>query len=256
MMAVVHDIVRGMHPIAFRIGTFDIHWYGIMMALAFLASLISCIYLGKKIGRDAGFMSDLITWIMVSSIIGARMAHVLVNFGQYREAPITMLYIWKGGLIYYGGFAGAALGIILFARSRRENLLRLYDVVTVGLPLSHAIGRVGCYLNGCCFGKATHWSRMPVHPVQLYEAALNVALFFGLFWYFRRKKRDGSVVATYILAYPAIRFCTEFLRGDERQLLGGLTVAQVVSMAIFAGGIAGWMWLIRRERTNAGSFPG
>lgn len=245
-----------MDPIAFRTSIINVHWYGIMMALAFLASLLSCIRLGKKIGRDAGFMSDLITWIMVSSIFGARLVYVLANFGQFQAAPITMLYLWKGGLVYYGGFAGAAIGIMLFARSRRENLMRLYDIVCVALPLSHALGRVGCYLNGCCYGKPTHWSSMAAHPVQLYEAALNVVLFFGLMWYFPRKKRDGSVVVTYMLVYASIRFCMEFFRGDERIMVGGLTLAQVTSIVVFAGGIAGWLWLINRERRNSSSLRG
>lgn len=256
LMTFVHDIVDGMHPIAIRTGLIDIHWYGIMMALAFLVSLISCIYLGRKMGRDAGFMSDLITWIMVSSIIGARLAYVLANFEQFRAAPITMLYIWKGGLVYYGGFAGAAIGVLLFARARRESVLRIYDVVCVALPLSHALGRIGCFLNGCCYGARTGWGGMPVHPVQLYEAGLNVALFLGLMWYYHRKSRDGSVVVAYMLAYPVIRFGMEFLRGDERIMLGGLTLAQVVSVVMFGCGAVAWIWLRNRERTKARSSPG
>ncbi|MEI6971594.1 MAG: prolipoprotein diacylglyceryl transferase [bacterium] len=239
-----------MHPIAIKTSLLDIHWYGIMMALAFLVSLVICIYLGRRIGRDAGFISDLITWIMISGIIGARLAYVLANFKQYSADPITILYIHKGGLVYYGGFVGAAIGVILFARSRGESLLKLCDVVCVGLPLSHALGRVGCYLNGCCVGKPTGWVGLPVHPVQLYEAGLNAALFLGLLWYYHRKKRDGSVAATYLLSYATIRFSIEFLRGDERLMLGALTLAQVSSLVMFAGGVAGWIWLLNRERTN------
>ncbi|MEI6218672.1 MAG: prolipoprotein diacylglyceryl transferase [bacterium] len=315
LAAIVHDIVGDVNPIAIRTGIIDIHWYGIMMALAFLACLVICIYLGKKSGLDAGFMSDLTTWLMVSGILGARAAHVIANIDQYKVDPISVLYIHKGGLIYYGGFVGAAIGVGLFAMSRRTSVLKLYDIIIVALPLSHALGRVGCFLNGCCFGKATNWITgvsyplnsevgfsqlrshivsnsyvralmvqldnsqtsaaqfrdslaalvqngtikpseavcVPVHPVQLYEAALNVVLSLGLLWYYRRRRLDGSVVATYLLTYPVVRFVIEFMRGDERQMLGRLTVAQAVSFAMFAGGIAGWLWLINRERTNPGS---
>jgi phosphatidylglycerol:prolipoprotein diacylglycerol transferase len=251
----------------------------------------------------------------VSGIVGARLAHVVANIGEYARNPISILYIHQGGLIFYGGFIGAAVGIALFALSRRDKLLPLYDVVIVALPLSHALGRIGCFLNGCCFGKVTdfilgvrypldsavggaqwrsgeignehvrslvgqlRYSKIdearfqsaleelkrqgtisggdtqchPVHPVQLYEAALNVILYLGLMWYFGRRKRDGSIAALYLMMYPVIRFSVEFLRGDERQKLLGLTVAQLLSVALFATGVAAWVWLRNRERTHTGS---
>jgi len=306
-----------MHPILLKTGLIDIHWYGVMMALGFLAATANCVYLGRKSGKDASFISDLLCWIMVSGIIGARLAHVTANFGDYRDDPISVLYIHRGGLIYYGGFIGAAVGILLFARLRRENLLGLYDMVAVAAPLSHAMGRLGCMLNGCCYGKVTHgitgirypldsavgWSHfrhqlieneqvrtlmaklrfsqisddkfatnlsdmvnrgvisrtdglsLPVHPAQLYEAALNILLYAVLMWFFFRKKQDGRIAALYLLGYPAIRFAVEFTRGDSIHLqnMFGLTVAQIVSILLFVAGIVAWIWLLNRERTQTDS---
>lgn len=264
---------RLMHPICFNIGPLPIHSFGVMMGLGFLAGLLNWVWLGKKEGKDYAYCSDLLLWIMISGIIGARIANVVSDFRYYMENPIRIIEIYRGGLVYYGGFAAAAVALVLFARARHERLMPLIDFVVTSLPLSHALGRVGCFLNGCCHGidyngflavrypgypeGSLPWNdqcdkglvlwntprSLPVVPVQLFETAFNLVLYVILVWAYRRRTRDGYVAALYLLTYPIARFTFEFLRGDERMSWpGGLNVAQIISIGLFIVGLAILPW--------------
>ncbi|MBN1557117.1 MAG: prolipoprotein diacylglyceryl transferase, partial [Lentisphaerae bacterium] len=187
---------------------------------------------------------------------------------------LTVFFLHRGGLVYYGGFIGAAVGVWLFARAHAMPVLGLYDFVVTSVPLAHAFGRVGCLLNGCCFGRP--WSgplaiRYPaeslpwwrhledglidagaarsaaVHPVPLYETAFNLLLYAGLVVLYRRRPRAGVTAACYLLAYPAWRFGIEFLRGDPRLMLGPLTVSQATSLALLGVGTAVLLRALRRR---------
>jgi phosphatidylglycerol:prolipoprotein diacylglycerol transferase len=269
------------HPVFLEIGPVTIHWYGVMMALGFLAGLVNWILLGKNRGRDFAFSSDLLFWIIVSGVLGARIAYVISDFRNFADEPVTILRIDRGGLIYYGGFIAAIIAIIVFAKVRGERVLSLMDFAATSVPLAHVFGRVGCFLNGCCYGAdhdgqfavryPTHsyaWWRhvydgrilkhtadpsKPVHPVQLYEAGINILLFLLLLYVYRREKRDGTVAAVYLVAYSTARFCLEFLRGDPRMTLMGLTYAQLVSIVLFVVGLG--MLLVARLKDAGSEIP-
>jgi phosphatidylglycerol:prolipoprotein diacylglycerol transferase len=257
-----------MHPVMFRIGSFAVHWYGVAMALGFAAGLANWLALGRGRGRDYNFCMDLLFWIMASGLAGARLAFVLSDPRPFLAKPLSVFYIHQGGLIYYGGFAAAVAAVLAFAGSRRQKRLALLDFTVTSVPLAHAFGRVGCFVNGCCFGAtysgalsvsyprdtAPWWFHLcrgmigredrhslPVHPVQLYEAAFNLALYAALLAFYSRRPRDGRVSALYLLLYPAGRYLLEFLRGDERMRWAGLTAAQGVCVALFACGAALWL---------------
>ncbi len=143
-----------MHPVCFRIGNWPIHWYGVMMAIAFLAGIINWTLLGKKEGKDSTYCTDLAFWVMVAGIIGSRIAYVAANWEeQFAENPLEIFMIWHGGLIFYGGVIGAILTIILLSWLKQKNTLSLFDFVITSIPLGHFFGRLGCFLNGCCYGK-------------------------------------------------------------------------------------------------------
>ena len=242
-----------MHPIFIYIGNRPIYWYGVMMALSFLAGIVHWRLLGRKEGRDPAFGADLAFWIMISGILGARVAYVLANFSEYAAHPLSIIRIDQGGLVYYGGFLGAGVALLIFARVRREKLSSLMDFVITAIPLAHAIGRIGCFMNGCCYGRpgAEPWcfsipsvDRLARHPVQLYEAAANLALYALLIVVYRRRKIDGHVLATYLLLYPPVRFALEYFRGDERihPLSLGLNMSQITSLGLFLIGCALWVW--------------
>lgn len=267
-----------MDPVCFHIGSRPIYWYGVMMACAFLAGIAHWRWLARREGRDESLAGDLAFWIVLGGLAGARAAYVAANWSYFRLVPAEIIRMDQGGLVYYGGFIGAAAVIVAIALIRRLKMLDLGDFVITALPLGHALGRIGCFLNGCCYGKTTAsvfgfvypggadsavWRTqvkaglvkasdphcLPVYPVQLFEAAFNLALYvlltvFYLRW---RRGRQGLVVAAYLLLYPLGRFTLETLRGDERLALGPLNAAQGLSLALFLTGAILWFALSRRH---------
>jgi phosphatidylglycerol:prolipoprotein diacylglycerol transferase len=233
-----------MHPIFINLFGRPIYWYGVMTALGFLAAVFHWSWLARKTGRPAGVGSELGIWVMICGIVGARVAYVLANFEYYAAVPLEIVRIDRGGQIYYGGFIGATLGVIVLARLRKESLWAFGDFVVTGLPLGHAIGRFGCFLNGCCYGTPSDvpWRifmrDVYRHPTQIYESLFNLALYALLVAFFLRRKRPGTVFALYLVAYSVGRFTLEFLRGDDRAQWLGLSVAQVISVALFILGCA------------------
>lgn len=256
-----------MNPVCFHIGPKPIYWYGVMTAVGFLAAVIHWNWLAHKEKKPAGYGSDLGFWVMFSGIIGARLAYILANPREYVEHPLAIFRIDQGGLIFYGGFIAAALAVIVFARLKKEPLWAVADFAVTGLPLGHAFGRIGCFLNGCCFGRpsecflAVHyppdtapWAAyggQAVFPVQLLEAFFNLLVYVMLAWFFPRRKNDGAVFAWYLLVYPVFRFAVEFFRGDERQPWLGLDVAQIVSVGLWLCGVALWWWIARRRAAQS-----
>lgn len=233
-----------MHPVFIEIFGRPIYWYGVLTALGFLAAVFHWSWLARRTGRPPELGSELGIWVMLCGIIGARLAYVLSDFAYYAAVPLEIIRIDRGGQIYYGGFIGAVLGVIVLARIRKQPLWAFGDFVVTGLPLGHAIGRFGCFLNGCCYGSITDlpWRVFSHdvyrHPTQLYEMAFNLVLYGTLLAFFFRKKRDGTVFALYLVAYSVGRFLMEFLRGDEREHMLGLSVAQVISVVLFIVGCA------------------
>jgi phosphatidylglycerol:prolipoprotein diacylglycerol transferase len=247
-----------MDPVAFHVFGRPIYWYGVMVALGFLAGITHWTRIAKREGWPPQYGSDIGLWIMIGGIVGARVAYVIANWSEYAAAPWTIFRFDQGGLVYYGGFIGATLAVVLFARRRGKPVLTMGDYAIGGLPLGHAIGRIGCFINGCCFGSET---TCPVHatldgvnrhPVQLYESVVNVVIYVLLLHAWPRRQRDGRILAVYLLLYPATRFLLEFLRGDVRLHGLGLTVAQLLSLALFAIGMALWFTAPKRmyERAN------
>jgi phosphatidylglycerol:prolipoprotein diacylglycerol transferase len=245
-----------MDPICFHIAGHPVYWYGIMMALAFLAAIGHWQWLGRRTGQNANLAGDLAFWLMVGGILGARLAYVAANLDYYRAAPQEILRIDQGGLIYYGGFLGGLLTFFIFARWRRLAALNLIDFTVTALPLGHAIGRIGCFLNGCCGGcQAAHPSALTGglahYPVQIYEALFNLSLYALLTWFhlFRRNARYGATLALYLIIYPVFRFLVEFIRGDARMRIGMLDVAQEISLLMLAAGLLLW-WVSNRRHEN------
>ena len=255
-----------MHPEFLKIGPIQIYWYGIFMALAAISGLLNWTWLGRGTKRNFNFCSDMLFWIMVAGILGARIAYIFANLQYFINYPAQIIRIDQGGLIFYGGLIGASLSLILFARYKQEKVLDIIDFAITSIPLGHALGRIGCFINGCCYGSIHHgplavtypkgsltWEHqselgllketathcIPVHPVQLYEATLGLITFGILHIVYRRHKQRGTVLATYLLIYSVIRFSLEFLRGDPRvRYETQFSVAQYVSIALFLMGCA------------------
>jgi phosphatidylglycerol:prolipoprotein diacylglycerol transferase len=247
------------HPIAFQLGPLTITWYGVMVATAFLLGLWTASRRGLSSGISAEKILDLGPWLIVGTIVGARTLYVVSYWHeQFAGQPIADVFkVWRGGLVYYGGLVGAALAGVLYARIKGLPLWKLADVLAPSIALGSVFGRIGCLLNGCCYGRecdlpwAIHFppghQTYPhgVHPTEVYDSLLNLMLYLGLAWLYRRKKFDGEVFATYLIGYALFRSFVEMFRGDYPQhYLGGwATPAQLVSIGILILGVVLWVVL-------------
>ena len=257
-----------MHPIAFQLGPITIHWYGVMIALAFLAGLWTATRRARRENIPPDKIADLTLWLMVGAIAGARLVYVTTYWREeFADQPFSEVFmIQHGGLVYYGGFLGAVVAGIIYVRWKRMPLWKTADVLAPSIALGSVFGRVGCLLNGCCYGRACDlpWAitftnpqahnlsgtplDVPLHPTEIYDALLNLALYGFLAWLFRRKKFDGQVFATYLLCYAVTRSIVEHFRGDYTNLHYhfGLTPAQWISVPIFVAGLTLAAFLSRR----------
>lgn len=201
----------------------------------------------SRSARRSGFLAesevfDLVLVVVMAGFVGARLFYVVQEWPWYQSQPIEILKIWKGGLVYYGGAAASLAALFIFVRRRGGSFLKTSDFVIPYIPLVHVFGRVGCFLNGCCYGKVCHlpWAvkfpslAEPVHPIQLYEAAFNLVL-FGILLRLGPEGR-GRTTALYLILYSLGRFFLEFLRGDQTPLLFSLTLQQVLSLVFLLAG--------------------
>lgn len=260
-----------MHPIAIQFGNFSIHWYGIFVAIGFLAGLWTASRRGLRSGISADAVMDFAPWLMLGVIVGARLLHVVSYWNdEFANKPWTEVFmIQRGGLVFYGGFFGATIALFFYLRRKAIPFLKFADVLVPSLALAHAFGRIGCLMTGCCFGKvcavpwavrypvghATHPSGLPaipVHPAQIYESILNLGLYFFLAWLYRRKKFDGQIFAAYLLCYAVLRSFVESFRADyqpsEYFFNGSISPGQFVSIGIFAAGLILFWIKSRRHR--------
>lgn len=233
-------------------GPLTITWYGIMMAAGFLAGLWTSSRRALRGGIPAEKILDLGPWLILGAIVGARLLFVLSYWHeQFAGEPISGIFkVWRGGLVFYGGLIGASLTCIVYARWRNISVWKLGDILAPSIALGSVFGRIGCLMNGCCYGRACQlpWAiHFPpghhsypegVHPTQVYDAALNLGLYGFLEWLYRRKRFDGQVFSAYLVGYAICRSIVEIFRGDyPRHYFGWATPAQLVSVGILAAGL-------------------
>ena len=251
-----------MQPIAFHLGSLSIHSYGVMIALAFLTGLWTASRRGATVGLSREDIGDVTLWLMVGAILGARTVYVITYWqDEFAGGPLAEIFmIQHGGLVYYGGLIGATLAGAGAIRWKKMPLWKTADALAPSIALGSVFGRIGCLLNGCCYGRACSlpWAirfpadhatgGAPVHPTELYDAGLNLLLYGFLAWLFRRRKFDGQVFATYLLCYAVTRSLVELFRGDYNMAHQhyGLTPAQLVSVPIFLAGLGLTLGLSRR----------
>jgi phosphatidylglycerol:prolipoprotein diacylglycerol transferase len=238
-----------------------------MMAVAFVAGFWTASRRCVCDGLAPEKIIDLGPWLIIGSILGARTLYVATYWKEsFAGQPVWEIFaVWHGGLVYYGGLIGAALGVILYSRLKKISLWKLADALAPSIALGYVFGRIGCFLNGCCYGRACdlpwavhfpadnplHPPTFPVHPTQIYDSLLNLLLYLALAWFYRRKKFDGQIFAAYLMCYALTRSIVESFRGDYDTLhihtTLHLTPAQLVSIGIFAAGAVLYAILLRRR---------
>ncbi|MBN2097893.1 MAG: prolipoprotein diacylglyceryl transferase [Candidatus Omnitrophica bacterium] len=222
-----------MHPILFQLGPIKFYSYGLMLALAF----ITATYLAKEEAQRQGIAADKIVdlslGLAICGVLGARLLYILQNLKFYLASPLEIIKLNQGGLSFYGGLFAASIFAVIFLKQKQLPWLGTLNLLSPYLALGQAIGRIGCFLNGCCYGIAGV-------PVQLYSA-LGLLLIFIIL-------RLRMSFLLYCLLYSLFRFLIEFLRADNLRIWANLTLHQLISLGIFI--IALVIWLRRCKNSD------
>ena len=244
-----------MHPEFLRIGSFVIYWYGVFVAAGVLAGGLIFQRLSYKQGYPPQFISNLLFWIVIWGLVGGRLLHIAVHIPYYYRHPFDIIRIRNGGLAVEGAVIAVLIFLTIYSRIKKFNLRGMLDIIALSTPLGQAIGRIGCFLNGCCYGKPTDiflgvrfpFSPEKRHPTELYYSVLYILLFFFLKALYKRRLKPGIVFSCYILGFSLIRYLVDMLRGDLTPTVIGIYPTQVIAIALFIVGV-GWLVSIIFER--------
>lgn len=227
-----------MFPVIFQIGPVTVYAYGLMLAIAVMVCAFFLTRDAKQVGMAPMLVHDSIFWLVVSGILGARFFYILINFSYFQSHWIDVVKIYEGGLSWQGGLMGAMLASGFFIKKHQLPVAQTLDLYAPYIALGQAIGRLGCFLNGCCYGRAVSWGiYFPVHndhlhPTQLYSTLGLLLIFVLLKKYQTRAMGTGKVFVAYLLLAPSWRFGVEFFRADHEALLLGLSVYQWVCIGL------------------------
>jgi phosphatidylglycerol---prolipoprotein diacylglyceryl transferase len=251
-------------PIALSVGPVAVRWYGLMYLAAFVGFLVLCRLRAKsrpEYGWDNRLIDDALFYGVLGVIVGGRLGYVLFYKPAYYLSHLSEIpAVWTGGMSFHGGFLGVLVAMWLLARSRGKTFWNVMDFIAPAVPLGLAFGRLGNFINGELWGRASDWPWAMVfpqagdgiarHPSQLYQFALEGLLLFVLLWLYARKPRPlGAVSGAFLLGYGVSRFIAEFAREPD-SFLGllslGFSMGQWLSLPMIVGGIALIRWAHRK----------
>jgi len=264
-----------MLPYLFTLFGFHLPTYGLLVALAFLTALALTARLARKNGLDSETVLNLGIYCAMAGIAGAKLMMILVDFGDYARNPgmLFSLSTLQAAGIFYGGLIVALIVAYFYMRRKHLPMLATADVLAPGLALGHAIGRLGCFAAGCCWGARTSlpWAvtftrpeahdlvgvplGVPLHPTQLYEAIAEAIIFVILYFRIAKPHKPGAIIGLYLVLYAAVRFFDDFLRDPQQPnpFGGPFNNAQWISLGLIATVVV--IWLKSRRRVNrAGAY--
>jgi phosphatidylglycerol:prolipoprotein diacylglycerol transferase len=251
-------------PVAFRLGPVQVHWYGLMYVIGFIAGW----WLGRRRAAAPGStwkpmdVDDLIFFAAVGVIVGGRLGWILFyGFESVRADPLAIIRVWQGGMSFHGGLAGVMIAIALFAWRRGRRIADVFDFMAPLPAIGLCAGRIGNFINGELWGKPTDlpWGMQVngevLHPSQLYEAALEGLLLFAILWWFTAKPRPRLAPAGLFLAlYGCFRIAVELVRVPDADIgylaFGWLTMGQVLSLPVLVAGLAMLAWAYTRRQPS------
>jgi phosphatidylglycerol:prolipoprotein diacylglycerol transferase len=239
-----------MHPILIEIGPFTIYSYGFFIAAAILLALAVGIRQADKKGLDARLGSDLGFYLILGAIVGSRLLYVLLKPEYFLSHPLQIIQFWKGGLVFIGGAIAAIAVGAWYLRRKDQPFWPWTDAFAPGIALGQGVGRIGCFMAGCCYGKETQvpWAvtftnplslaplHIPLHPTQIYHSLAGFFTFILLLVCGRRLSGSGQLFGLFLAAYGALRFVIEFYRGDFRGHLAMFSITQWMALAALAAG--------------------
>ena len=244
---------------AFSIGSRSFHYYGILIALGLILAVAYAWKRSKEFGIRSDDLTDGVLWIVPFAVICARLYYCAFKWDDYAADPLSILYIWKGGLAIYGGVIGAAIGVTVFAKARKIKLPALLDLVAIGFLIGQCVGRWGNFFNREAFGAETDWFlRMGLlnastntveyyHPTFLYESVWNLIGFVILHFASKNRKYDGQIALGYVVWYGFGRTMIEALRTDSLYW-GMFRVSQLLAaVSCFAAAVVMLVMMVREH---------
>ncbi|WP_129140147.1 prolipoprotein diacylglyceryl transferase [Modicisalibacter coralii] len=250
-------------PIAIAIGPVQVHWYGLMYVVGFVAAWLLGRYRAPRLGLSQDDIGDLIFYGALGVVLGGRLGYVLFyGIDQFLANPLWLFRLWEGGMSFHGGLTGVLVAALLFARRHRLGFFQLTDFIAPMVPIGLGAGRLGNFINHELPGQISdlpwamafpHMGSAPRHPSALYEFALEgLVLFAVLWWLSRRPRRRGLISGLFLLLYGVFRFAVEFVRLPDPHLgfiaFGWLTMGQLLSLPMLVAGVALVAWSRRQPR--------
>lgn len=245
----------------FSIGRFTVHGYGLMIGLGFLAAVFVGSYLAKKSGLSDNDFVNMAMFVLIIGFLGGKLLHVIVEFRAFLSDPLSVL--GSEGFVVYGGIITGIATIFVYCRIKKLDFMSYIDLFAASVPINQALGRIGCLLAGCCYGKETTSrfslvfperccapANVPLLPTQPVMAAGNFVIFVVLvaLWLKGYNKKKGLLTSLYLIMYSIGRFFIEFLRDDERGSVGALSTSQFISLFIFAAGAVLLYFVISKDK--------
>ena len=248
-------------PNSISIGPVTFHMYGLMVALGLFAAVVVSAFRAKKRGMSEDTIYSILWASIVGGFLGTRILYYLTVLPDIVKDP-AILWNFSNGYVVYGGVIGGVLANCIYFRIKKQEFLPYFDLVIPQVALGQAIGRIGCFFAGCCYGRETHLpigftyhtsqyapTGVPLLPTQLISCLGDLLIFGLLLLYANRKVAKGTVGAMYMMLYSVGRFLIEFLRGDEeRGNVGALSVSQWIAVVVFAVGIL--LYFVFRARDS------
>jgi phosphatidylglycerol---prolipoprotein diacylglyceryl transferase len=262
-----------MYPKILDIGPITIHTYGLLLAAAFIAGIWITSRNATKENIDSDSVWNMGLIVIFSALVGAKILLLFSDFRYYSENPreIFSLSTLRSTGVYYGGLLLALAASALYIKNRKLPWWTMADLSAPGIALGQAIGRLGCFSAGCCYGKPTRmpWGvvfnnkyaydnvgvplGIPIHPVQIYESLGALLLFLYLMWRLNKKHMAGQIILEYLTLYACMRFVIEFFRDDDRGFIlnGLLSTSQFIAILTVLGSIGVYFFLLRRRSKTA-----
>ncbi|MEO0078052.1 MAG: prolipoprotein diacylglyceryl transferase [candidate division WOR-3 bacterium] len=262
-----------MFPTILKVGGLHIYSYGLMLFISFVAGIAIVERRARRFGVEPRRITDLALWVLVAVVVGSRLFYVAFHWNEFANDLIGIIAFWRGGLaglMFYGGFLGGIIAGLIFVRVHRLPVRKLMDAIAPAVMLGEGFTRIGCFLNGCCFGVPTScptgvhfpihspagatFPGQAIHPTQLYSSAAGFILFGFALWLERRNLKPGVLSGLLLIVYSLFRFGIDFVRYYENA--ANFWGNQVVSLALTAVGIAVVVVCLRMSRGEGRSWPG